>query len=96
MAWGLWELRAGTLRRLCLRPDGRALLRTRGGTEQARVAACSLRIAGYVLLVLRREGGRPRRLLLGPGMLSSHDVAALGRWAQRAAGGEGTRAGLLG
>jgi hypothetical protein len=92
MGWGGWTLlrtSAGTHRKLCLYPDGRARFLACGDPEELRLAPCSLWLGSHVLLVFRGAGGRRLRLLLGPGMLSSRDYAALRRWLRRAPGTQG-------
>lgn len=88
MGWGGWRLlrtTAATSLKLCLYPDGRAGMPGDGLAEGLRLAPCSLWLGGHVLLVLRGTGRR-RLLLLGPGMLSAGDYAALRRWLHRAPG----------
>jgi hypothetical protein len=83
MAWGLWQLhRSGCARplQLFLLPDGRVVLHADDTRIEARPRPCSLRLGRHVLLVLHARDGRHLRLLLGPGILSASDVAALGRW----------------
>lgn len=96
-AWGLWSLQrngVGRIRRLHLLSTGGVLLVTPHHSEEARLAPCSLRIGSHVLLLFRGPPA-PVRLLLGPENLSAGDYAALGRWLQRMAGGQGTAAGPL-
>ena len=98
IARGLWRLLRYTVaapRRLRLSADGRARFHADGVDVEARPAPCSLRLGGYTLLVFHARTGRRVRLLLGPGILSAEDRAALGRWLRRASGREETGAGVL-
>jgi hypothetical protein len=98
VAWGLWRLRDGgcASRRLQLHARGRVVLLAEKGREEGWLAPCSLWLGSHVVLVLRRPGQRPLRLVLGPGHLSAQDHAALSRWLRRPPGGRGTGAGVLG
>jgi hypothetical protein len=94
IALGLRQLLrgAGALpRRLRLFADGRAMFHADGVDVGAAPAPCSLRLGPYTLLVFHVSTGRRMRLLLGPQILSAQDRAALGRWLQRAPGGEETQ-----
>jgi hypothetical protein len=98
VAWGLWRLREGGSApcRLQLHDGGRVVLLAGNRTEEAWIRPCSLWFGSHFVLVLRRPGIGSLRLLLGPGILSAQDHAALSRWLRRAHGGQGTGAGLLG
>lgn len=96
LGWGFRQLlreSGAPCSRLRLHSDGRVTLFSGNAVHEARLAPCSLRLGAYVLLVLRSPGRRPLRLLLGPGILSAPDLAALGRWLPQATGGEGTAGG---
>jgi hypothetical protein len=96
LGWGLWQLqgRPGAMpRRLRLHSNGRASLFSGDAVVEAILAPGSMRLGPFVLLVLRSSGSRPVRLLLGPGILGAPELAALGRWLPRAAGGGGTTGG---
>jgi hypothetical protein len=95
IAWGLWlQLRwvVGPPRELRLYPDGRVEFASGRAVREAWIAPCSLRLGDHVVLVLRSAGKPSLRLLLGPGILSAADCAALGRWLARVPGREGTGA----
>lgn len=97
-AWGLWQLHhgGGVLPvTLVLQADGWILLRGKGIEVEAFPRPCSLRLGSHVLLALRARDGRRLRLLLGPGILSAGDLAALVRWLQRAPASEETGPELL-
>ncbi len=99
IGWGLWRLlrRSGGLPwKLRLFADGRAMFHAGGVEVEAWLAPCSLRLGRYALLVFHGRERRRLRLLLGPGILSAEDHAALGRWLQRAPGGGETGTGVLG
>lgn len=92
MGWGGWLLlrsAAPAHRKLCLYPDGSARMPGEGAAQELRLAPCSLWLGSHVLLVFRGSGRRRLRVLLGPGMLSAGDYAALRRWLQRAPAREG-------
>lgn len=96
LGWGCRQLQPGSGAmplRLRLHANGRVTLLAGSTAREAAVAPGSLRVGAYALLVLRAPGRRPIRLLLGPGILSAPDLAALGRWLPRATGGGGTTGG---
>jgi hypothetical protein len=98
-AWGLGQLHhgAGSMPvKLALLSDGRIVLHAKSSQVVACPRPCSLRLGRHVLLVLQARGGRRLRLLLGPGILSASDLAALARWLQQAPGSNGTGPEVLG
>lgn len=82
-AWGLRQLlptAPAAPAKLLLRPEGWMVLHANGTTVAVYPAPCSLRLGRYILLLLHDPAGRRLRLLLGPGILSASDLAALARW----------------
>jgi hypothetical protein len=97
-ALGLWQLYhgAGAMpATLILRSDGWIVVQSKDTRVEVFPRPCSLRLGRHVLLALRARDGRQLRLLLGPGMLSASDLAALTRWLQRAPRSEETGPELL-
>ena len=78
-----WPGRARTLRELQLGCDGSALLTVCGQGVPVALAAGSMRLGPYLLLVLREAQGGYHCLLLGPSNTDPAGLAALHRRLRR-------------